>query len=67
MSSVRPSGDRPWRYTEPDNVLYWKAPLFGAIQTRIGQELQARYQPPTELPQRLLALLILFDHTAGRE
>jgi hypothetical protein len=33
-------------------------PPYRAIEMQIGKELQARYEPPRELPHRLLALLM---------
>jgi hypothetical protein len=41
-----------------DRVPDWKAPPYRDIQTKIGEELKAHYEPPKELPHRLLTLLI---------
>ncbi len=35
--------------------------LRSALRSKIGQELKARYQPPHDLPHRLLALLIQLE------
>lgn len=36
-----------------------------AILERIGQELRGRYQPPQDLPHRLLALLVQINEQRG--
>jgi hypothetical protein len=41
-----------------DRVPDWKASPYRDIQTKIGEGLKAHYEPPRELPHRLLTLLI---------
>jgi hypothetical protein len=50
--------DRPQRHRLADRVPDWKAPPYRDIQTKIGEGLKAHYEPPKELPHRLLTLLI---------
>ena len=35
----------------------WDAPAYRAIEMKIGQELQERYEIPQDLPDQLLTLL----------
>jgi hypothetical protein len=44
-----------------DRVPDWKAPPYRDIQTKIGEGLRAHYEPPEEMPHRLLTLLIQMD------
>jgi hypothetical protein len=39
----------------------WRAVPYREIQKRIGAELRTKYQPPKELPPRLLTLLREID------
>lgn len=49
----------PRQHNEREQVDSWNLRRFHhAIAERIGQELQRRYQPPKDLPHRLLALLL---------
>jgi hypothetical protein len=52
--------DRPQRHRLADRVPDWKgkAPPYRDIQTKIGEGLKAHYEPPKELPHRLLTLLL---------
>jgi hypothetical protein len=50
--------DRLQRHRLGDRVPDWKAPPYRDIQTKIGEGLKAHYEPPKELPPRLLTLLI---------
>jgi hypothetical protein len=58
MSSVRQSGRRRRRDTKSDRLPHLTRPLGAALQTKIGRELQACFQPPKGLPHQLLVLLI---------
>jgi hypothetical protein len=51
MSTVR-------QHLTADRVPDWKAPPYRDIQNEIGEGLKAHYEPPKELPPRLLTLLI---------
>src|SRR5450759_2167758 len=46
------------RLNDKSDQPYWKAPLFNTIQTKVGQELRALYEPPQELPHQMLTLLM---------
>jgi hypothetical protein len=45
-----------------------EAPPYRAIEMEIGKELRGRYEPPRELPHKLLALLMQMNgHHNGPE
>jgi hypothetical protein len=41
-----------------DRVPNWKAPPYRDLQMQIGEGLKAHYEPPKELPSRLLVLIL---------
>ena len=51
-----------WKWLDLAELDEWdnweKALRLRAVQTKIGQELQAQYELPQELPHRLLTLLM---------
>src|SRR5215470_11792323 len=50
--------NRPQRHNEMASADIWNLRRYHqAIRERIGQEFRRRYQPPQDLPHRLLALL----------
>jgi len=65
-SRLEPSRFEPSRF-EPSHLPYGKAPPYHTIQTKIGQELRARYEPPQELPHRMLALLMQINEQHEQE
>lgn len=65
MSSGRQSSDRR-RGGRRDDLPNWNAPPYSAIQTVIGEELKARFEPPGELPYRLLTLLMQMNEETRR-
>jgi hypothetical protein len=64
MSRVR---NRPHRHNESSYSRYWQAPIYRAVQERIGKELDLRYEVPQELPPRLRALLQQFNERREQE
>jgi hypothetical protein len=64
MSGVR---NRPRRHNDSGYSPYWQAPIYRAIQDRIGKELGSRYELPQELPHRLLTLLKKFNEQHEQE
>jgi hypothetical protein len=61
------SVERLQRHRLADRVPDWKAPPYRDIQTKIGEELKANYEPPRELPHRLLTLLIQMNERWGEK
>jgi hypothetical protein len=46
------------------NQMPYSGALRAAVQTKIGQELQTRFEVPQDLPQEMLSLLIrLNEHS----
>lgn len=59
MSSCRQMADERGKYEEKSGPLdFWQEPHFRAMQTRIGQDLGVLLRPPTELPHRMLTLIL---------
>jgi hypothetical protein len=48
---------QPQPHRTADRLPDWKAPPYRDIQTKIGEGLKAHFEPPKELPHRLLTLL----------
>jgi hypothetical protein len=49
--------DRLRPHRTADRVPDWKPPSYSDIQMKIGEGLKKHYEPPKELPHRLLTLL----------
>jgi hypothetical protein len=58
MSGVHKRRRQP---RESGHSPHWQAPIFHAIQARIGKELGPRLEVPQKLPHRLLTFLMQLD------
>jgi hypothetical protein len=50
---------------ESDRLPYTKAAAHRAVRTAIGQELEARYEVPQDLPHEMIALLMHLSRAEG--
>ena len=57
---------RPRSSYESDNVLWSKAAARRATRNMIGQQLEALYQVPRDVPQGMLTLLMQTERAARR-
>jgi hypothetical protein len=60
------NNDHPRSDCELDYLPYSEAKSRYAMQTKIGQELRARYEVPQDLPRDMLRLLLRILNSAGK-